>query len=84
MRIDLEKDIVLVNDGTQLILRKYGYKDEEKYVVLGYYRDLEQALQGYLRHKTVTSEATSIKRLLNEIRALKNHVTQLFEREVRE
>jgi hypothetical protein len=41
-------------------------------------------LQGYLRHKMVTSEATSIKRLMNEIRALKNHVTRLFEREVRE
>lgn len=84
MRIELEKDIILVNDGTQLILRKYGYKDEEKYVVLGYYGDLEQALQGYLRHKMVTSDATSINRLMNEIRALKNHVTRLFEREVKE
>jgi len=82
LNIELEKDLYLVNDGTQLILRKYGYKKKDKYKVVGYYGNLEEAIQGYLRHKVVTSEAKSINRLLNEIRALRNHITLLFEREV--
>ena len=83
MKIELEKDLFLENDGTQLILKKYGFKKEKTYKVVGYYGNLEDALKGYLKHKMVTSEATSINQLLNEIKALRNHITLLVEREVR-
>ena len=80
MNIELEKGIVLQSDELQFTLRKEigaDKKGDKTYRTLGYYSDLDQALEGYLKHKTRTSEATTLQEILNEIKALKNHINNL-------
>ena len=44
---------------------------EEYLSAIGYYGDLEQCMQGLLRHVGRTSEATTIRELLDEIRSIR-------------
>ena len=81
MKIELEKDLFLTNDGTQFILKRVFHYKKDLEKPIGYYADLEHALKGYIRHKTVNSNANTIKQLINEIHALKQHITILFAKE---
>lgn len=80
MEIKLENNLVLSSDENQLTLRKEIGVDKEgkaTFKTLGYYSTLEQALEGYLRFKIKTSQATTLQELLNEIKALKHYIKML-------
>ena len=80
MNIKLEKGIYLESDETQFAIKRevgVNKKGETTYKILGYYTNFEQELQGYVRHKTRVSKATTLQQAINEIRALKNHITNL-------
>lgn len=80
MNIQLEKGIILQSDESQFTLRKENGVDKNgdtTYRTLGYYSDLEQSLQGYLKYKTRTSDATTLQQVLNEIKTLKKYIKNI-------
>lgn len=58
MNIKLENEIYLTSNENQLTLRKevgIDKKGETTYKTLGYYSTLEEALDGYVKHRVRTS-----------------------------
>ena len=82
MNIELEKDILLLSDEMQFILKKkIGINKKTRkptYRTLGYYTTLEQALNGYLKYRTRLSEAKTLNEVLVEIENIKDDIKKLI------
>lgn len=87
MNIELEKNIRLESDETQLILKRmldsFDKKGKQKYRVLGYYTTLKEALCGYSKHKVRTSNAETLRELIDEIKKLDEHIDDLVRGETK-
>ena len=85
MNIRIDNDYKLTSDDRNVILTKVSIgqsgksKGKEVESNVGYYGTIEQALNGYLRIKTNTSEAMSISELKAEIREVKKTIERVME-----
>jgi len=80
MSITLEIGIILTSNENQFTLKKeigVDKKGEIIYRTLGYYSDLDHALNGYVKYKTRVSEATTLQQVINELQALRNHINNI-------
>ena len=80
MRIELDKEIVLTTDPKNFILNTWvtTKRDGKTLSAFAYYSTFEGALNGYLKHRTRRSDATSFKELASEVRELKEHIGDLL------
>lgn len=87
MNIRIDKDYKLTSDERNVILTKISIgqsgksKGKEVESNVGYYGNIEHALNDYLRIKINTSQATSINELKAEIREVKQTIKNMMEDE---
>jgi hypothetical protein len=85
LNIKIDKNYSLKSDPRNVILvenktvQDGNNKGTEYESTIGYYGNIEQALNGYLNVKINTSEATSIKELLDEIKGVKEIIKGMLE-----
>ena len=85
MDIRIDNDYKLTSDERNVILTKVQIsqsgksKGQEVYTNIGYYGNIEHALNDYLRVKINTSQATSINELKAEIREVKKTIQKMME-----
>lgn len=81
MNIKIEGNYYLKSDPRNVILTecKVSETGTEYDSVIGYYGTVEEALNGYLKFKTNTSEATTLNQLLNEIGETKKIIKRMLE-----
>lgn len=85
MNIRIDNDYKLTSDDRNVILTKVQIvqsgktKGEEVYSNVGYYSNVERALNDYLRVKINTSQATSINELKAEIRKVNKTIKKMME-----
>lgn len=86
MNVQINEDYRLISDKHNVILQeKYGKVDNEtkektgKYDFkdVGYYPTLEMALKGFVKKATLNSKATNLKELLEEIKSVKQLISEL-------
>lgn len=75
--LDQNERLFLETIDKSFVVKKYR-ESEKKAKVIGYYGTLDRAIVGVLDHKMMTSEATSIQELLNEIRTAKKELIELL------
>ncbi len=87
MNIRIDNDYKLTSDERNVILTKISIgqsgksKGKEVESNVGYYGNIEHALNDYLRIKINTSQATSINELKAEIREVKQIIKNMMEDE---
>jgi hypothetical protein len=87
MNIRIDNDYKLTSDERNVILTKISIgqsgksKGKEVESNVGYYGNIEHALNDYLRIKINTSQATSINELKAEIREVKQTIKNMMEDE---
>jgi hypothetical protein len=85
MNIRIDNDYKLTSDERNVILTKISIgqsgksKGKEVESNVGYYGNIEHALNDYLRIKINTSQATSINELKAEIREVKQIIKKMLE-----
>jgi len=90
MNVQLDPQFRIVSDDKQFILQQVKTKGNtsskvgEEYVMnVAYASSLENALQSYVRHKTLQSNAQDLKSLIQEIRGLKQYIQNITEEETK-
>jgi len=79
-RIRTKAHSILLEKHYATINRKTNEKNPPDWHTLGYYSTLPSALEGMLQHKTKSSEATSAKALLAELKELRDEVLAALSR----
>lgn len=84
MNIQINEEYKLVSDKYNVILQeRYEKEDKQRnktgefdYKDIGYYPNVEKALQGLVRKVTLNSKSTSLKELTEEIKALHDTIKE--------
>ena len=84
MNIKLDENYRLTSDEYNVILQKERIVKEGKTAGelftenVGFYTNIEDAITAYIRKRTISSEATTLLELKNELLGIKNYVKKLL------
>ena len=90
MKIKINENTYIESDSQQFIVKEYtgkSYLDKDgnekyPYRTLGYYGNIEQLIYGLINKEIHSSNATTLKELLNDAERIKKDITELVKGEL--